>query len=419
MYLNSWASLYSDVTFYADPYSANLTLGSASLLAQLYSQSDIRGKACNRMRLVRTLAVEPDRQPYFWATPNAYRTLNMVFLQLLKHKSIQCGLRTFRWSMGFSAGLERCHLPLPSHLTVLKCVASQVEATAVFPSLKKLAVYRMIDINGKWVARQLRCSKLTHLALSGTSTSGNVSMACCFQVENTHLKQLEHLQLEHVHIDMWPFSSETRLSHLSLRFCTEDVGLYQACTASLSHLESFILVSEHELHDVVAFETFLASCEKLKSLALLLAGRTSAIPLSWIRPRYLTLQTLVLEARFSHLTPALEYRYPATDMSKALAEMPHIRVLGVSMDLDVSHALVCTHRARSLQTRLTCNCSTPAFQKAASSYCIYVIGSTLSSLCHVLNGRQRSSPREEIPRSIMPRSFWMTASVIMFQAPPT
>jgi len=118
MYLNSWASLYSDVTFYADPYSANLTLGSASLLAQLYSQSDIRGKACNRMRLVRTLAVEPDRQPYFWATPNAYRTLNMVFLQLLKHKSIQCGLRTFRWSMGFSAGLERCHLPLPSHLTV-------------------------------------------------------------------------------------------------------------------------------------------------------------------------------------------------------------------------------------------------------------------------------------------------------------
>lgn len=333
-YMVGVARLFSDITFYADPYTANLTLKSTQLLSQLYGGLDIKGVIHHRMRLVRKVTVLSSPKPCFRVTPHAFRTLNMIFFQLLQNSYIQSNLQSFQWRMGFSERLERSRLSLPVCLRALECVACQVDKSIVFSSLERLAIRRMRNEDGEWISRQIQHSNLKDLYLSGISDADRITVSSCIKIDKKRLGDLKHIGLECFHIDAWPWPPSTRLEQLTLKFCSQETHQFRACTSSVSNLEAFTLVSDDDVLEWAELRRMLWSCKKLKTLALLLAGRTSKLPLSWIRPMQHSLETLVLEARLSSITPALNYEYTIDEVNANLARMPNLKVLGLPISID-------------------------------------------------------------------------------------
>jgi hypothetical protein len=333
--------LFASITFYADPYTANLSLKSSQLLSYLYTQRDIKGNVLRRITLVRKLTLRPSSRPIFRVTPRAFRTLSMVFLPLLQHVSLQSTLYAFRWRMGFAELPERNPLLFPACLRELECVASQVDTTAVFPVLERLAIHRVREADGEWIARQVQRSNLKHLSISGVSAKEKIAMSHCFKVGGGCLQRLESFGLEYVHVDAWPLPSATRLKQLTLRFCS-GTGLYEVCRQNSLDLETFTLVSEHDVHELCDFRLLLRSFRKLKTLVLLLAGRTANVPLQWVQYVRPTLETLILEARFLLITPALSYKFSIRELNGIASQMPNLKVLGLPIDMDrLEESAVC------------------------------------------------------------------------------
>jgi hypothetical protein len=330
------ACLFSSITFYADPITSDLTFKSMQLLTQIYSEQDIRRAALPRIRLVQSVALLPSPQPHFRVTPHAFRTLNMIFFQLLRNPLVQSTLRAFEWRMGCLEELGRSPLHLPRHLRVLECVACQIDTSVLFPVLKKLSLRQMKDTDGEWVSRQIEHSNLIHLSVSGISSAESITMSSCGGLVEGCLLDLEYFGLEYVHIDVWPLPPSTRLRGFSMKYCSHMPGFYKICKQNLYMLETLTLVSEQDIRvrALNDFKRMLWSCRKLKTLVLLLAGRASNIPLGWIRPFHSTLEKLVLEARLFMITPTMSYKYSLEDMYMLASEMPHLKVLGLPIDIE-------------------------------------------------------------------------------------
>ncbi|KAH8704515.1 hypothetical protein GQ44DRAFT_777971 [Phaeosphaeriaceae sp. PMI808] len=327
--------LFSNITFYADPYKGNLTRKSTKLLTQLYSRHDIKGAQFQRIRLVRQVTLLPSRRPFFKVTPHAARTLNMVFFQLLQHEYIQSNLHTFQWRMSCTDELTEHPFMLPRHLKALECVAGQIDTTVLFPALKRLSLHQTQDGDGEWVSRQIQHSNLQHLWIGGTSSRERIVLSRCSGLQKERLKGLKSLGLEHVHIDIWPLPRTACLKHLTLRCCSHASDLYRTCTPNLSRLEALTFVTEEGVleFEVNDFRRMLWSCKRLRTLAVLLAGRASSIPLSWIQPIQSSLETLILDARLSAMTPVFSYGYSIDDINQMTAKMPNLAVLGLPIDL--------------------------------------------------------------------------------------
>src|SRR5690349_16235144 len=82
-YLFSLAYLFRHVSFFANPYTAEMDMQSVRLLYQLYNQKDIKGATLQRMSLVRSIRLLPSTRPCFRVTPHAFYTLSTIFFQLL------------------------------------------------------------------------------------------------------------------------------------------------------------------------------------------------------------------------------------------------------------------------------------------------------------------------------------------------
>lgn len=335
------AQLFANITFFADPYSGDLTAKSAQLFRQLYLERDVKGAELQRIRLVKNVCLAACPQPRFRVTPQASRTLNTVFFQFLQNRSVQSRLRTFQWRIGCAEEIPRNPLPFPRYLRALECVACQVDATLLFPALERLSLRQLKDTDGEWISRQMAHSKLQYLFLSGFSSADRFTMSRCTTQSNKALENLHYLGLEHVRLDIWPLPPVTRLKELVIRYCTNCSKFYRWCKANLSEVEAFTFVSEQDVRvwALGDFTRMLWSCRNLKSLVLLLAGRATNIPLSWVRPFHLTLETLVLEARLFVITPTMSCKYSLADVRYITTRMPNLRILGLPIDLeqDESH----------------------------------------------------------------------------------
>jgi hypothetical protein len=332
-YLAGTAQLFSRLTFYVDPYTADLTPKSARLLVQIYSDRDIRGAAFRRREFVHAAAILPSPEPCFRVAPRAFRTLHTTFFQLIADRSIRRGLKQFRWRMGCPESVDRFPMLFPAHLRVLECAACQVDAAVLFPSLRTLALRRVRAADGTWVSRQIRQSKLEHLSISGFSDTELIQVSCFARPNETHLGWLKRFELEYVHLDAWPVPPTNQLQQLVLRSCVEDESAYAACAVSLCRLEVFTLVSAYDVWELASFRQMLSSFIQLKELTLLLARRTANVPLSEIVPLRPSLRVLVLESRLFSVVPANSYLYTLDEIRLLLAEVPNLQVLGVCVDL--------------------------------------------------------------------------------------
>lgn len=332
-YLAALTHLFSELVFYVDPYSAELTPRSAQLLVQLYSDRDVRGVCLPRTELVRAMTILPCPGPCFKVTPRAFRTLYVAFFQLIRVDSIQRHLQRFCWHMGSPESTERFPFLFPGHLRVLDCYACQVDADVVFPSLKALTVRRMRATDGAWLFRQIRESKLESLSLAGCDDTEMIRTSSFVRSGEQQLESLRCLQLEHLHADVWPLPNTALLEQLAFRFCGEDGDLYASCANNVSCLDAFTLVSGHDVWDSTGLKELLLSCHELKELTLLLGGRTTNIPLDEICSMRSSLRVLILEARLFSIAPALHYQYSLDEVHWLAVRMPDLQVLGLSVDM--------------------------------------------------------------------------------------
>jgi hypothetical protein len=361
-YLTGTACLFSDITFYADPYTGDLTSKSTQLLTQLYWERDVKHAALKRIHFVRRVSLLPSPQPRFRVTPHAFSTLSMVFFQILRNRPVQSSLRAFVWRLGCSQELGRIPLGFPQHLQVLECVACQINSSVFFPALKSLSLRQMQDTDGEWVSRQIQHSNLQRLCVGGISNAARITMSGSCGLADARLGGLEYLDLEYVHLDIWPVPPTARLKELTLKYCSHSSSLYRACKRNLPTLEALTIISEQDVHvrAMNEFKRMLWSCKQIKTLVLLLAGRTSNIPLSWIRPMYPSLENLILDARLFVITPTMSYKYTLQDVSIMSYEMPKLKVLGLSIDMEqeersavcATHMLPFQQLTHTLQTPL-------------------------------------------------------------------
>lgn len=332
-YLLTLAHLYHVLTFYVDPYTADLTPKSVQLLIQVHSDRDIRGNSLQLMGLVREIAVLPCPGPCFRVTPRAFRTLYATFYQLLRARSVRYNLQRFEWRMGCPESLDRYPLPFAAHLRVLDCAACQIDPGVLFPCLKTLAIRRARAIDGIWLTLQIQHCRLECLSISGVNSTETIKSSCFAQMAEPRLEGLKRLELEYVHVDVWPLPPATKLEQLSLRFCSEGDDLYDPYEPNMGYLKRLEVVSVHDVWDFDSFKQMLWSCAKLEELTLLVGGRTSNIPIRALLPLGSSLQALILEARLFSIAPALNYQYTVDDVNLLLREMPNLRILGVSMEL--------------------------------------------------------------------------------------
>ena len=332
-YLLALAHLYHVLTFYVDPYTADLTPKSVQLLVQVHSERDVRGNPLQLMDLVREIAVLPCPGPCFRVTPRAFRTLYATFYQLLRASSIKCNLRRFEWRMGCPESLDRFPLTFAAHLRVLDCAACQIDPSVLFPCLKTLALRRARAIDGIWLTLQIQQCRLEHLSISGINSTETIQSSCFAQKAEPRLDSLKRLELEYVHVDVWLLPPAAKLEQLSLRFCTEGNDLYEPYIPNLGSLKRLEVVSVHDVWDSDSFKQMLWSCTKLEELTLLIGGRTSNIPIRALLPLRSSIQALIIEARLFSIAPALNYQYTLDDVHLLLREMPNLRILGVTMEL--------------------------------------------------------------------------------------
>ena len=355
-YLLALAHLYHVLTFYVDPYTADLAPRSVQLLVQVHADRDVRGNPLHRMGLVREIAVLPCPGPCFRVTPRAFRTLYATFYQLLRANSIKCNLQRFEWRMGCPEGLDRFPLTFAAHLRVLDCAACQIDPGVLFPCLKTLALRRARAIDGIWLTLQIQHCRLEHLSISGINSTETIQSSCFAQKAEPRLDTLKRLELEYVHVDVWLLPPATKLEQLSLRFCSEGDGLYDPCIPNLGCLKRLEVVSVHDVWASDSFKQMLWSCAMLEELTLLIGGRTSNIPIRALLPLRSSIQALILEARLFSIAPALNYQYTFDDVHLLLREMPNLRILGVSIELSGrtwSHVRPIRIHLRHLLTKTT------------------------------------------------------------------
>ncbi|KAF2175510.1 hypothetical protein K469DRAFT_683913 [Zopfia rhizophila CBS 207.26] len=289
-YQLAYKKLYYTLTFYIDPYTGNLSTRSLKLLYQLYSEH-----------------------------------------KLFQNNHILSNLKLFQWRVGYLNNVEYCPLPIPPCIRSLELSACQIDPKIIFPLLERLVIRRVTDKETSWVHRQVRSSNIKELSISGFSAVQHISILKILRPEEEKLVALESLELEYIHLDSWPLPARICLKELAFRYCSNTGQINQLCGPNVSKLKKFTFVSDVDIENVLGFRKMLSACQELKELVLLLGGRTSVLPLQWLRPVFSNLQTLIIETRRDTILPMVIMDYSLEDLELVIHDCPKLEVLGMPL----------------------------------------------------------------------------------------
>lgn len=329
-YCHATPELYSTVHFLVNPYTLDLTYRSAKLLEKLLLDE----RLCSFVR-----AITVGFMNHIWESRlrRTNTSLLIIGALLLKNPHIRSNLCSFRWRLNGEAEDPPIRIPLdaPATLTSLVLEASQAPLQTHFPLLRQFECRNIVlPKHADWVKLQFTHARSLQSAyLSAKSDDLRIPITDLVPMQARD-PSVRRLRLERIDIDQWPGPSLEKVEDLSLRYCRRTCNALLLSPSAKKNLKKVELVSNEDHPYLGAFFSDLARFTSLSHVTLLISRPESTIPIAWLRPHRMSLESLVVECRQNPRSYLSVHHFSVRDIVGMLNCFPRLHHLGLPVQLN-------------------------------------------------------------------------------------